>query len=149
MTIEVLDDTTLPVWISMRRDFWEDDEATVKSAYERYKTQRRDGTAITFFAVDENGQYSGFLDGEIRVDYVQGAAASPVWYLEGIYVVPERRASGVGAFLLSSFEAHVRDQGFSEIASDCDLENVLSEAFHKAKGFREVLRTIHFAKDLS
>ena len=148
MRIEPLDDSTYPVWVEMRRDFWEDDEATVREAYARYKTQYRDNTAVTYFAVDEEERYLGFLDAELRSDFVDGAAGSPIWYVEGIYIVPGRRGTGVGRFLMNRFEDHVREQGHTEIASDCELGNDASEAFHKAVGFKEAIRSIHFVKAL-
>ena len=148
MEIELLNDSTYPVWVVMRGDFWEDDEAKVREAYERYKEQNRVGTAITFFAVEKNERHVGFLDAEFRTDYVDGAQKSPVWYVEGVYVEPNRRGSGVGAFLMDHLETHVRDQGHTEIASACELGNDPSEAFHKAIGFREAIRSIHFVKRL-
>jgi aminoglycoside 6'-N-acetyltransferase I len=132
----------------MRRDFWEDDEAKVHEAFEKYKVQNSEGAAITFFAAEDDGRYVGFLGAELRSDFVHGAEASPVWYVEGVYVMPDRRESGVGAFLLSSLEDYVRQNGYSKIASSCDLENGVSESFHKAMGFKEVSRAIQFVKGL-
>jgi hypothetical protein len=38
--------------------------------------------------------------------------------------------------------------GYSELASDALLENELSHAAHRAVGFDEVERTVHFRKSL-
>lgn len=149
MEIEPLGKSTYPAWVTMRRDFWGDDEATVREAYEIYIEQNRAGRAITFFAVEEDGRHVGFVDAELRTDHVDGARASPVWYLEGVYVVPDRRGSGAGTFMVNHLETHVRDQGYSEIASDCEIGNHQSEAFHKAIGFSEAIRSIHFIKRLT
>lgn len=146
MKIEPLDDSTYAVWAEMRRDFWEDDEAKVREAYKRYKEQNSSGTAISFFAVDADGRHVGFLDAEFRTDYVDGAKESPIWYVEGIYVVPDKREFGIGTYLMRHFEAHVQNLGHTEVASACELGNDQSEAFHKSIGFREVIRSIHFVK---
>ena len=153
MRFEPLDESTLPIWSAMRNDFWGDDDATVQAAFARYKMRNQAGTALTFFGVAEDGRYIGFLDAELRTDYVEGAGASPVWFVEGVYVVPDKRRSGVGAHLMAHLEAHLeahaRDQGYSEIASDCELTDNRSETFHKAVGFQEVIRSIHFIKRLT
>ena len=147
--VEALDDSTLPVWVAMRHDFWEDDEEKVRAAYVRYKARNREGAAITFFAAEEDGRYVGFLDAELRLDHVDGARSSPVWYVEGVYVVPDKRGSGVGACPMARLEAHVQELGYSEMASDCEVGNDQSESFHKAVGFQEVTRSIHLIKRLS
>ena len=149
MRFEPLDESTLPTWSAMRNDFWGDDDATVQAAFARYKLRNRAGTAMTFFGVAEDGRYIGFLDAELRTDYVEGAGTSPVWFVEGVYVVPDKRRSGVGAHLIAHLEGHARDQGYSEIASDCELTDSRSEAFHKTAGFQEVIRSIHLIKCLS
>ena len=93
MRFKPLDESTLPIWSAMRNDFWEDDDATVQAAFARYKVRNHAGTAMTFLGVDEDGRYIGFLDAELRTDYVEGAGTSPVWFVEGVYVVPDKRRS--------------------------------------------------------
>ena len=151
MQTVALDESTLSVWAAMRRDFWGDDDETVQADFLRYQKRQPAGESYSFFARDEGGQYLGFVDAELRRDYVEGATDSPykpVWYLEGIYVIPAKRGSGVGAFMLAHLEAFVRSRGGAELASDCELANTASEAFHKAEGFKEAQRNIHFIKRL-
>ena len=91
----------------------------------------------------------GFAHCSLRHDYVEGTNTSPVGYLEGVYVRPEYRGRGVAAQLLKSCEDWAKDIGCTEFASDCELQNTDSLAFHLSAGFSEANRTIHFTKRLS
>lgn len=100
-----------------------------------------------FFAAEE-GSPIGFAQCQLRSDYVEGTGTSPVGYLEGIYVRPGSRRKGVARALLSACEEWAREQGCTEFASDCELENENSVAFHLASGFTEANRIICFTKRL-
>jgi len=91
----------------------------------------------------------GFAHCSLRHDYVEGTSTSPVGYLEGVYVRPEYRGRGVAAELLKSCEDWAKDIGCTEFASDCELQNTDSLAFHLSAGFSEANRIIHFTKRLS
>ena len=90
----------------------------------------------------------GFAQCALRHDYVEGTCSSPVGYLEGIYVLEERRRKGIAVGLLSACEAWARQQGCREFASDCEIDNTQSLRFHLAAGFDEVNRIICFTKKL-
>ncbi len=60
----------------------------------------------------------------------------------------EQPGRGVGAGLIDTLAAHALSQGYTTIASDYELDNETSEAFHKAIGCKEVIRSIHFIKPL-
>lgn len=91
----------------------------------------------------------GFAQCQLRHDYVEGTETSPVGYLEGIYVAPACRHRGFAAALLRACEDWAREMGCTEFASDCELTNSDSYAFHKSMGFAEVNRIICFTKTLS
>ena len=84
----------------------------------------------------------------LRHDYVEGAETSPVGYLEGVYVSPELRHQGVARALLDYCADWAKAQGCREFASDCELDNTDSLAFHLAAGFQEANRIICFVKKL-
>ena len=90
----------------------------------------------------------GFAQCQLRRDYVEGTQSSPVGYLEGIYVAPEHRGSGLARRLLAACEAWAREQGCREFASDCELDNDVSLQFHLLMGFSEANRIICFTKPL-
>ena len=84
----------------------------------------------------------------LRHDYVEGAETSPVGYLESVYVSPALRRCGVTQALVDYCADWAREQGCAAFASDCELDNADSLAFHLAAGFREVNRVICFVKKL-
>ena len=90
----------------------------------------------------------GFAQCQLRHDYVEGTDASPVGYLEGIYVAEGHRKQGVARELLAACEGWAREKGCSEFASDCELSNAQSLQFHLNVGFEEANRIICFTKKL-
>ncbi|MBR3765447.1 MAG: GNAT family N-acetyltransferase [Clostridia bacterium] len=106
-----------------------------------------DAEAACFLATDGE-EAIGFAQCQLRHDYVEGCKTSPVGFLEGIYVAEGHRLTGTGRALLSACEAWAREMDCSEFASDCELDNVISHTWHLKNGFREMGRTIWFAKKL-
>ena len=90
----------------------------------------------------------GFAQCQLRYDYVEGTETSPVGYLEGVFVEEEYRNQGYAAKLLAACEQWAKDKGCTEFASDCELENTQSLAFHLRCGFQEANRIICFTKRL-
>lgn len=90
----------------------------------------------------------GFAQCQLRRDYVEGTASSPVGFLEGIYVDAAYRRQGIAKKLLSRCEQWAKSEGCTEFASDCELDNADSLRFHLGTGFAEVNRVICFAKKL-
>ena len=90
----------------------------------------------------------GFAQCSLRRDYVEGTSTSPVGYLEGVFIEEPYRKSGYARELLSACENWAKQQGCTEFASDCELDNHDSLAWHLKAGFEEVNRTIWFAKKL-
>ena len=109
-------------------------------------TLTREDAAI--FLAYEGGVAAGFAQCQLRHDYVEGTASSPVGYLEGIFVSEPYRKQGVAGKLLTACEGWAREQGCTEFASDCELDNTQSLKFHLALGFAEANRVICFTKKL-
>jgi len=93
------------------------------------------------------GRIAGFVEIGLR-NYAEGCTSSPVPYVEAWYVVPDARGIGVGAALIGAVEAWATKAGHTELASDALVDNRASERAHKALGFEEVERSIHFRKKL-
>ncbi len=94
-----------------------------------------------------DGRIIGFAETGIR-NYAEGCRSDHVLYLEAIWVEPGYRQGGVVSFILQEIEKWGRAGGFREMASDCLLDNVVSEKWHTSCSFEEVERAIHFRKDL-
>lgn len=101
-----------------------------------------------FFLALEGQTPVGFAQCQLRHDYVEGAEHSPVGYLEGIYVREVHRGKGLARKLLQACEKWALEQGCLEFASDCELGNDASLAFHLGTGFAEINRIICFVKPL-
>ena len=109
------------------------------------------GTALVGVAVLVADRGDGSLAGFVEIgsrNYADGCKTSPVAYLEGWYVDPDVRRNGLGTKLLEAAEAWALTHGFSEMASDTELENEISLRAHLALGFEEVERQICFKKPL-
>ena len=101
---------------------------------------------VALARVDE--KIVGMAELSIRHDHVEGTSATPVPYLEGWFVSESHRGWGIGRALLEFVENWSRSRGYQELASDAELYNTPSIDLHKALGFREVGRTVHFVRRL-
>lgn len=100
------------------------------------------------FLAEAGGAPVAFAQCQLRRDYVEGATGSPTGYLEGIWVDPAHRRQGCATALLTAAEAWAKEKGCREFASDCELDNAESLAFHLSAGFIETSRNIHFISKL-
>jgi aminoglycoside 6'-N-acetyltransferase I len=101
------------------------------------------------FVARFGGMAVGFAEASLRTDYVNGCKTSPVAFLEGIYVAPEHRRSGIAAKLVRAVEDWAVQAGCTEFASDTDIANHESQAMHTALGFSETQRVVYFRKLVS
>ncbi len=101
-----------------------------------------------FFVKYVNNVPAGFAQCGLRTDYVEGTESSPVGYLEGIFVKKNYRNNGYAKELLLTCESWAKEQGCTEFASDCLLENAQSIQFHLHSGFQEANRIVCFTKRL-
>jgi aminoglycoside 6'-N-acetyltransferase I len=89
----------------------------------------------------------GMIELSLR-SHADGCRSSPVPFVEGWYVVLGARRQGVGAALMAAAEAWARAGGYSELASDTDLDNDAGRRAHAGCGFEEIGRAIKFRKNL-
>lgn len=121
--------------------------ATVDILVEEFKEFLVSEDSATYLYIINNTPI-GFAQCQLRRDYVEGTETSPVGYLEGVYVEPVYRKQGYGKALVRACEDWARSKGCSEFASDCELNNTDSLAFHLRSGFTEANRIICFTKKL-
>ena len=137
-----------PAWLAMRLAFWPEESADdLRSEVERFAAEgpRRDEAVL--IAEDASGRRLGFAELSIR-SYAEGCTTDRVAYLEGWYVAPDARRTGVGRALVEAAEAWGRAQGCTELGSDAVADNHVSAAAHAALGFTEVVTVRCFRKDL-
>lgn len=114
--------------------------------HEFYEILANDESAVFLCILDAKA--IGFAQCQLRHDYVEGTSSSPVGYLEGVFIEAEHRHNGYAWQLLSACEQWARERGCAEFASDCELDNLESLAFHLKSGFCEANRIICFTKPL-
>ncbi|OJJ20062.1 hypothetical protein BKI52_16445 [marine bacterium AO1-C] len=91
----------------------------------------------------------GFAHVALRNEYVEGAERFPVAYLEGIYVTPDHQQKGIGEYMLEQAQIWAQAQGCTQLASDVELPNTGSQAFHQKMGFVEANRVVCYIKNLT
>lgn len=102
--------------------------------------------SAVFVAERADSGLCGFLELSVR-NYAEGCAgATP--YVESWYVDSDVRGAGIGRRLVRAAEVWAQQNGFSELASDAEASNTLSQQVHLAVGFSEVERIVVFRKDL-
>jgi aminoglycoside 6'-N-acetyltransferase I len=132
-----------PDWLRLRKALWpdgsdaeyEEEMAQFVSDPDRYGQ---------FMACADDGAPIGLAEVSVRTDYVNGTHTCPVAYLEGLYVVPEARGQGVARAMLVAVQAWAQARACTELASDTQLENTLSQAVHACLGFKETERVVYF-----
>ena len=144
MRIVRADNKDLPKVVGLSLQLWPENDRHEMAQEFRELLQRED--AAVFLALDEKAV--GFAQCQLRQDYVEGTQSSPVGYLEGIFVAEPYRNQGYARDLLTACEAWAREKGCVEFASDCELGNDASLAFHLNVGFEEANRIICFTKKL-
>lgn len=103
----------------------------------------------TIFLAQVKDEYIGFIHVSLRYEYVEGTSSSPVAYIEGIYVKPNFRKTGIGKILVEKGEVWGWKNGAKEYASDTEIENQVSIDFHQQLGFKEANRIVNFSKKIN
>jgi len=146
MSIESLSETNARAFTSLCLELWPDST---------YEEGAEDATRIlnsaqegAFLYQTNDGEYVGFIALSLRTDYVEGTDSSPVGYVEGLYVTESYQRTGIGQRLLAAGEEWCRQRGCIEMASDTELSNRQSQAFHLKAGFTEANRIVCYRKAL-
>jgi len=134
-------------WLRLRSLLWDDSTNEHQTEILAFFSQQLSDRE-TFVCDRGNGKLGGFLETRIR-DYAEGCNTNRVAYLEGLYVEADLRRQGIASQLIQAAEAWARSLGIVEMASDCLIDNQISQQTHLANGFEEVERQICFRKLLS
>jgi putative acetyltransferase len=139
-------------WVRMRTSLWPDEgehaeEVAAFFAADTFRWSEPFLSWMVFVAERPDGGLCGFVETSIR-PHVDGCSTRPVGYVEGWYVDPDVRRQGIGRMLVAAAERWAAAQGCREMASDAHLWNTVSHEAHKALGFEEGNRLVHFRKAL-
>jgi len=111
------------------------------------KEFRERNDAEIFLVERDDESVAGFVEVGSR-PYADGCDTSPVGYIEAWWVDPDGRRIGYGRALLAAAEDWGRMRGYTEMASDALLDNMVSQSAHKRAGYEEVGRIVQFRKFL-
>ncbi len=143
-TIRPLTEADRETWTDMRASLWPDHDREELAA--EITTQFMQGKERAWIA-ETGGHPVAFIEIGLR-DYVDGATASPVPHVEGIWVAPGHRRHGIAASLIAHVSAILTAEGFTELTSDVEVLNAPSHAAHKTWGFTETDRVVYYRKPL-
>ena len=104
------------------------------------------GAILVALAASES--LTGFIEVGLRSHADGCDMAQPVCFIEGWYVREGHQGRGVGRELMRAAEKWARARQCREMASDALIDNVESVRAHRALGFEEVDRCVHFRKQL-
>src|SRR4051812_35702888 len=114
--IRPLDEDDLAEWLRLRLLLWDESDEN------DHKTEMVDiienaDSQFVVVADAGSGRLVGFLEASIR-SHVEDCETENVGYLEGWFVEPHHRMSGIGAGLVGYAEEWARRKGCTEMASD-------------------------------
>lgn len=132
------------VWCGMYRAIYPDEtDAALLAEIDRILAAPNRAGIIA----EREGETLGFAEFALR-DYANGCHSKPVPFLEGIWVAPDHRETGVAKALVRHLEDRARAAGYREMGSDVLLGNQPSLDFHHRLGFEETERVVFLRKDL-
>ncbi|MDJ0956908.1 MAG: GNAT family N-acetyltransferase [Arenicellales bacterium] len=134
-------------WANMRYRLWPDSIDVHLDEIEEYFNGESIDIVQAYVVEDEDGSLVGFMELNIR-NFAEGSRSPRLPYLEAWYVEEAYRGNGYGKKLMLMAENWAIDKGYSELASDTNIENETSIAMHKSLGFKETERIITFLKKL-
>jgi aminoglycoside 6'-N-acetyltransferase I len=133
-------------WIHMRQALWPVSSPPWHAEeVDKYFAGQLRMPLEVLIAFDDVGRAIGFAELSIRA-YAEGCTTERVAYLEGWYVEPDARRTGVGRALVDAAERWAVRQGCTEFGSDAVLDNAASAAAHAALGFEETVQIRCFKK---
>ena len=143
MKIKTVNEQTLSIWASFASQVW---RTNGQELIEKFRNNKFPYEFLYFSSSEEP---VAWISLSLRYYYVEGYQSGPTAYLEGISIIPDFRSQGIGDKLLSFAISWAKSRGISQLGSDAELDNLLSQKFHIKHGFREVSRTVHYVRDLN
>ena len=144
--IRPLDESDLAEWLRLRLLLWDE------CSEDDHKDEMVDiiehaDSQLVVVADLGSGRLAGFLEASIR-DQVEDCDTENVGYLEGWCVEEDYRQMGIGRRLVKYAEEWARQKGCTEMASDAEVDNLVSLEAHVKLGYSETSRLVHLRKEL-
>ena len=136
----------LPASLALAEALWPEEDA--EGLRQHFSSILHDDRWRTILCKTDSGEVIAFANLSIHYEYVEGSESSPVGYVEGIYVKPEYRKQGIAKELVRLGEQWSLSRGCKEYASDTELHNKESQAFHRSIGFDREETIVHFIKTI-
>ena len=136
------------VWAELRSVLWPDNAHANGAEIREFFAGDSNDIVKLFVAEGDTTDIIGFIELNLR-NFAEGSRRRFVPYVEAWFVREESRGRGVGQALMRRAEVWAREVGFTELASDTEIDNLRSIALHKAMGFEEIDRVVCFLKPLS
>jgi GNAT superfamily N-acetyltransferase len=122
--------------------------------YRRFYRQPSDPDRARRFLSErlERGESVIFLalDGDVPLGFVQlypsfwSVAACRSWILNDLYVVPERRGTGVGRMLMERARAHAVETGAGGMSLATQRTNTTAQRLYESEGWRRDEEFLHY-----
>lgn len=145
-TIRALAESDLGEWLRLRHLLWDESSEDDHKAEMVDIIEHSDSQFVVVADVG-GGKLVGFLEASIR-SHVEDCETENVGYLEGWFVEPAYRQMGIGTNLVGYAEEWARSHGCTEMASDAEVNNVVSQQAHTRLGYAETSRLVHLRKEL-
>ncbi|MGT2910491.1 GNAT family N-acetyltransferase [Streptococcus cameli] len=130
----------IEIWAELAATIWQTSSSELIEQF-------HSGEFLYEFLYWEKDRAVAFISLSIRQDYVEGATQKPVAYLEGIGVLEVSQRRGIAGELVEFARKWTKEQGLTQLASNCDVSNTISQEVHQALGFQEVSRTVNYILD--
>lgn len=145
-TIRPLDESDLGEWLRLRLLLWDETSEDNHKAEMVDIIEHADSQLVVVADIG-SGRLVGFLEASIR-SHVEDCETENVGYLEGWYVEEAYRQMGIGSGLVKYAEGWARQKGSTEMASDAEIDNLISQHAHTKLGYAETSRLVHLRKEL-
>lgn len=146
MTIREVNEKDIEQWSEMRTALWPETNDGHISEIKEYLS----GSSIDIvqaYVAEVGPEIIGFMELNIR-NFAEGSRNPKLPYVEAWYIKPEYQNKGYGKQLMQKAEQWAISQGYSELASDTEIDNHRSISMHKHLGFMETERIVCFLKKL-
>ena len=136
-------------WLAMRTALYveADPDTRVAELVQEIDTMLGRDDWAAFGAEAPGGELVGLIELFER-NCAEGCVSSPVCYIEGLWVDAAWRRRGLARRLVEAGRDWARSRGRTEMASDVQITNLLSQTVHRRLGFAETERLVTYRQPI-